>query len=158
MFHFILARKFGLNQNYYKCLTTKHPTSNIAIFTKDQNGRLGYRGNRKDENCNNPSSCQESFKAYQTSGPGDSGGPWSNKVKIDIEVDTSDNDEPSTSAKRRKNTEKRHVIIGIHASGIIKASCGKPLKMTKCVQKTTKLTEDIVAWIKSMDKMNFKSN
>ena len=148
-----------MNQNYYKCLTTKSPTSNIAIFTKDQNGRLMYQGNRKDKNCNNPSNFQEYFKAYQTSGPGDSGSPWSSKVKIDTNVDKSENDEPSTSSKRRIiEQEKRHVIVGIHSSGIEKASCGEPLEMTKCIQKTTKLTEDIVAWIKSTYTMNFKSN
>lgn len=112
-----------MNKNYYKCLTTKSPASNISIFTKNQNESLMYQGNRKDKNCNNPSNCQEYFKAYQISGPGDSGSPWSYNVKIDTNVDKSENDEPSKISKRRIiEQEKRHVIVGIHSSGIEKAS------------------------------------
>ena len=128
-------------------MTVKHPTSYIAIFTKDQNGKLEYRVNRKDESGNNPSN----FRPYQASGPGDSGSPWSTKIEVDAsDDDESDDDGPSTSKKRRNIPEKRHVIVGIHSRGDNKASCTKPKKMTSCIQKTTKLTEDIVAWIKSM--------
>ena len=136
-----------MNLHYYKCLTVKHPTSYIAIFTKDQNGKLEYRVNRKDESGNNPSN----FRPYQASGPGDSGSPWSTTVDVDAsDDDESDDDGPSTSKKRRKDKDKRHVIVGIHSRGDLKATCKKPKKSTSCIQKTTKLTEDIVAWIKSM--------
>ena len=140
-----------MNLNYYKCLTVKHPTSYIAIFTKDQNGQLKYRGNRKDKSGNNPSNSQKLFFPYQASGPGDSGSPWSTTIDVDVsDDDASDDDGPSTSKKKRKIPEKRHVIVGIHSRGDKKASCTKPKKMTSCIQKTTKLTKDIVAWIKSM--------
>ena len=136
-----------MNLHYYKCLTVKHPTSYIAIFTKDQNGKLEYRVNRKDESGNDPSN----FLPYQASGPGDSGSPWSTTVDVDAsDDDESDDDGPSTSKKRRKDKDKRHVIVGIHSRGDLKATCKKPKKSTSCIQKTTKLTEDIVAWIKSM--------
>ena len=136
-----------MNLYHYKCLTVKHPTSYIAIFTKDQNGKLEYRVNRKDESGNNPSN----FRPYQASGPGDSGSPWSTTVDVDSsDDDESDDDGPSTSKKRRKDKDKRHVIVGIHSRGDLKATCKKPKKSTSCIQKTTKLTEDIVAWIKSM--------
>ena len=140
-----------MNLKYYKCLTVKHPTSYIAIFTKDQNGQLKYQVNRQDKRGNDPSNSQKFFRPYQASAPGDSGSPWSTKVKIETEVDTSDDDEPSNSAKRRKvEQDKRHVIVGIHSRSFDKASCTKPRKLTSCIPKTTKLTEDIVAWIKSM--------
>ena len=135
-----------MNLNYYKCLTVKHPTSYIAIFTKDRKGKLKYRVNRKDKSRNNPSN----FLPYQASGPGDSGCPWSTTIDVDAsDDDASDDDGPRTSKKKRKDKDKRHVIVGIHSRGDSKATCTKPMKMTSCIQEATKLTEDIVAWIKS---------
>ena len=140
-----------MNLNYYKCLTQKHPTSFIAIFTKDKNGQLKYRVNRLDKSGNNPSNSQQFFRPYQAAGPGDSGSPWSTKIDDDVSNDdASDDDGPSTSKKKRKVQKKRHVIVGIHSRSIKKATCKKPTKMTKCINYMTKLTEDIVAWIKSM--------
>ena len=129
-------------------MTAKHPTSNIAIFTINQNGRLAYYGDRQEKTIEKSEYKIAFFKAYQTSGSGDSGCPWS--TTIDVDTIEEDYDAPSTSKKRQKIQEKRYVQIGIQSTSIVRASCEKFVKPFSCLQKTTKLTEDKVEWIKRM--------
>ena len=131
-FYITLDKFHGLNRKYYKCLTAKHPTSNVAIFIKHTNGSLTFEGVKQDKLGKTPSNSPDLFKAYQTSGPGDSGSPWSTKINLyDDEM---------------KRHENRH---GIHTSGR-QHSCKGLKKMSKCLQTTTKVTEEIVEWIKKL--------
>ena len=117
-------------------MTAKHPTSNVAIFIKQKNGSLTFEGVKQDKRGKTPLNSPDSFKVYQTSGSGDSGSPWSTKINLyDDEI---------------SKHENRHIIIGIHTSGWPHYSCMAPMKMSKCLQTTTKVTEEIVAWIKKL--------
>ena len=107
----------------------------MAIFIKYPNGSLSFEAVRQDEKGKTPTNSPDLYEAYQTSGPGDSGSPWSTKINLyDDEM---------------KRHENRHIIVGIHSTGW-KNSCRGPKKMSKCLQTTTKVTEEIVEWIKKL--------
>ena len=107
------------------------PTADTAIFVKTKNGELELRGMEKEEpyvDINNP-------KVYWNIAGGDSGGPVMRRI---------------TDSKGKE----RLVIIAVMVSG--PDNCVIP-PSPKCVFHSCKLTEEVVKWIKEIDKRNYET-
>ena len=123
-------------KNYLKCIVPRTPSATIGIFTKDANGDLEFEGMQKDENYGKHVNLFRYPDVYMAVGKGDSGGPVMRKVKD-------------------KNGGKRHVVIAVMTNGYgIKEIFSPDLTdepvETKCIAQATKLSEDVVRWIKTI--------
>ena len=120
---------------HYKCIVPKIPAANTAIFSKNKNGELQYRGMDHDEPYVNIDNLLSFPEVYRNLGPGDSGGPVMKRI-TDL------------------NGEKRHVIVAVNSisSGIKKNYRYE----TKCISEVSKLTEEIVKWIKEVNRGNYE--
>ena len=137
----IVYTKFGISDpsrsipretwKHYKCMNPRMPTAETAIFVKTKNGELELRGMEKEEpyvDINNP-------EVYWNGAGGDSGGPVMRRIAD-------------------SNGEERLVIVAVMA--ISSKSSIMPLT-TKCISKASKLTEEVVKWIKEIDKRNYET-
>ena len=123
-------------RNYLKCIVPHTPSATIGIFTKDANGDLKFEGMEQDENYGKHANLLRYPDIYMNIGNGDSGGPVMRKVKD-------------------KNGGKRHVVIAVMTNGYgIKEIFNPDLTdepvETKCIAQATKLSEDVVRWIKTI--------
>ena len=134
-------RALGSSRKHYKCLESKFPSSNVAIFAKDRYGNLELKTMKKVKNVNNPSSFRALSKGYNLGGGGDSGGPVSAKVNVP-------NKYPRTATS---DEETRHVLLAIFTNS------GNITTTDKCVNYGTKVSEDIVSWIKKLESMKLNS-
>ena len=129
----------GLARKHYRCLEPILPTSKVVVFEKDKYDNLELKTIEKVINVKNPSSASGDSKVYNQAGEGDSGSAVSAKVDVP-------NNFPKTVTSI---DEKRHVILAIISSGggIEKAFAGK----NKCNNVATKVSEDVVSWIKKIE-------
>ena len=136
---------YGSSRKHYKCLESKFPSSNVAIFAKDRYGNLELKTMKKVKNVNFPSSFWMGdwalSKGYNLVASGDSGGPVSAKVNVP-------NEYPRTSTSVE---ETRHVLLAIFTNS------GNITTTDKCVNYGTKVSEDIVSWIKKLESMKLNS-
>ena len=134
---------YGSSRKHYKCLESKFPSSNVAIFAKDRYGNLELKTMKKVKNVNNPSSFWALSKGYNLAASGDSGGPVSAKVNVP-------NEYPRTSTSVE---ETRHVLLAILTNS------GNMFEENelKCLTTGTKVSEDIVWWIKKLESMELNS-
>ena len=143
-----LVVAYGSSRKHYKCLESKFPSSNVAIFAKDRYGNLELKTMKKVKNVNNPSSFWALSKGYNLAASGDSGGPASAKVNVP-------NEYPRTSTSVE---ETRHVLLAIFTnSGNMFEQNEYPINYTKCLTTGTKVSEDIVRWIKKLESMELNS-
>ena len=145
-----LVVAYGSSRKHYKCLESKFPSSNVAIFAKDRYGNLELKTMKKVKNVNNPSSFRPlfSWQSYNLGGSGDSGGPVSAKVNVP-------NKYPRTATS---DEETRHVLLAIFTnSGNMFEQNEFPINYTKCLTTGTKVSEDIVRWIKKLESMELNS-
>ena len=123
-------------RKYLKCIVPHTPSATIGIFTKDANGDLKFEGMEQDENYGKHANLLRYPDIYMNIGNGDSGGPVMREVT-------------------NENGEKRHVVIAVTTN-----SCGiketfnpdltdEPIE-TKCIAQATKLSEEVVRWIKKI--------
>ena len=127
-------------KKYYRCIIPQFPRAKIAIFLKDDNGDLEYKGIMKDRNFIDLSQRRGYGAIYNNIAKGDSGGPVMRKINIE-----SINWEkiPPT-----KYTEKRNVIVGIISTAFVSVT---ERTDTRCIAEVTKVTKDIIEWIKKME-------
>ena len=112
------------------------PKATIGVINKDRNGDLHVRGMKQDESFFKYEDIGlPSLKdiTYRKTGRGDSGGPV---MKTIIE----------------KNGGKRLVQVAVIASGF---GIGIPDIKSKCFDQVTKLTEEVVEWLKELEKGNY---
>ena len=102
---------------------------------KDDNGDLDFKGIMKDKNFIDLSERQSYGTIYNNLAHGDSGGPIMRK--IDIEVNN-------------KKTEKRNVIVAIISIGVLPTIITDKIN-TKCLTEGTKVTQEMIQWIKKLD-------
>ena len=124
------------SRNYLKCIVPHTPSATIGIFTKDANGDLKFEGMEKDENYGKHANLLRYPDIYMNAGHGDSGGPVMREVT-------------------NKNGEKRHVLIAVMTNSLgIKEIFSPDLidepVETKCMAQATKLSEEVVSWIKKI--------
>ena len=117
---------------HYKCMNPRFPTADIGIFVKTKNGELELRGMEQEEpyvDINNLP------KVYWSDATGDSGGPVMRRI---------------TDSKGKE----RLVIVAVIAVGWENSI--KP-QSTKCISEVSKLTDEVVKWIKEIDKRNYET-
>ena len=116
----------------YRCMNPQIPKANTAIFVKTKNGELELRGMEKEEpyvDINN------SRKLYWNVNVGDSGGPVMRTI---------------TDSKGKE----RLVIVAVNAlSPEISIKPYNP----KCSSHVSKLTQEVVKWIKEIDQRNYET-
>ena len=134
-----LERRYGFVREHYKCLEPKFPSSNVAVFVKDEYGNLKLKTIEKVKNIHNPSSFHD--LVYNINGRGDSGGPISAKTKLSNEHSTTSN----------SIEDKRHVMLAIFTNG--RGIAAKNI----CKSTGTKMSEGIVSWIKKLESMDVNS-
>ena len=111
------------------------------MFLKDQNGKLELKAVYKDPHYVDISEMKEFKYIYRNTGSADSGGPIMIKRLIFYKE--------NLAAESIKN---RNIIVGITSisSGISKG------KDSLCINIGTKVSQDVVDWIKKMDNGDFK--
>ena len=117
---------------HYKCMNPRFPTADTAIFVKTKNGELELRGMEQEEPYVDIDNLP---KVYWNAASGDSGGPVMRRIAD-------------------SNGEERLVIVAVMAIG--SKNSIMPLT-TKCISKASKLTEEVVKWIKEIDKRNYET-
>ena len=149
----LLELRPNFAENSYKCIVPRIPKATIALFLRDKNGNLEFKGIEKDENnMNHKKPFHPNF--YQSIEQGDSGGPISLKV-----YDSNLNFESVSNLQTGEFAgEKRHVILAVISAGTgIKSRNdfesviypGVDL-FSKCNSQASKVTEDVVDWIKKL--------
>ena len=123
-------------RKHLKCIVPHTPSATIGIFTKDANGDLEFEGMEQDENYGAHVNLLRYPDVYMAVGAGDSGGPVMREVTDE-------------------NGEKRHVVIAVMTNGYgIKEIFSPDLTdepvETKCIASATKLSEEVVSWIKKI--------
>ena len=111
------------------------------MFLKDKNGKLELKAVYKDPNYVDISQMKKFKYIYNNMGTGDSGAPISIKRLI-------------FNKKNRKAKiikENRSIIVGVYASG---TGISVPSD-TMCVNTATKVSQDVVDWIKKIDSGDF---
>ena len=111
------------------------------MFLKDTNGKLELKAVYKDPNYVDISQMKKFKYIYNNMGTGDSGAPISIKRLI-------------FNKKNRKAKiikENRSIIVGVYASG---TGISVPSD-TMCVNTATKVSQDVVDWIKKIDSGDF---
>ena len=99
---------------------------------KDSNGNFAFKEMVKDEE-------YESAKGYNSGGEGDSGGPvWMKTYR--------------GGKKEMYSEEQRHTVIAVQSNSFGFHKIYAQGRQDKCINQGTKLTEDIIEWIKEMDK------
>ena len=93
---------------------------------------LEFKGMKKDPNDLRVSEYLGSFKAYNAAGPDDAGAPVSRTVS-DL------------------NGDKRHVLIAILSQTNRLNETIQERMNTKCISDASKLTRDVVKWMKDLD-------
>ena len=130
-------------RSYYKCIIPRLPKAEIAVFLRFGDGKLEFQGMVKDESHIDYEKRKGYPNIYNNAAHGDSGGPIMTKV----------ND---------KMGEKRHVLVAVIARGFSIRGLDKrelttePVK-TKCIADGSKVTEEIVNWIKKVDSGDYSS-
>ena len=94
-------------KNHYRCIIPLFPRAKIAIFVKDDNGDLEFKGIKKDQNFIDLSVRLGYGMIYNKLSYGDSGGPIMRKINIDAK-------HPETE---EIINEKRNVIVAIISKG-----------------------------------------
>ena len=118
-------------------MVPKIPAGDTAIFSKNKNGELQFRGMDHDEPYINIDNLPSFPEVYRTLGNGDSGGPVMKRITD-------------------SNREKRRVIVAVNSKGYgIDTRIYSKYK-TKCIAEGSKLTKEIVDWIKEVDKGNYE--
>ena len=118
-------------EEHYKCVVPRFPRATIGVFEKDKNEKLVFKGVKKDPNDVRISDYQGAFKAYNAAGQGDAGAPVSRKI-ID------------------RNGDKRHVLMAVLSkTSRINETIQEKIK-TKCITDASKITDDVVKWIKNL--------
>ena len=121
------------------------PTSSIAIFLKDKKDNLEFKGIVKDENVNDPLSKMDESKVFNSAEHGDSGTPISAKVEL-------------ADPRNNYKEDKRTVIVAIESYGReITSLNGVKVPRKSCSNYGTKVSEEIISWIKRMDSMKINS-
>ena len=110
------------------------------MFLKDKNGKLKFKAVYKDPHYVDISEMKEFKYIYSNTGSADSGGPIMIKRLIFYKE--------NLAAESIKN---RNIIVGITSisSGISKG------KDSLCINIGTKVSQDVVDWIKKMDNGDF---
>ena len=135
----------SLTQKIYKCVIAQLPTSSIAIFLKDKNNNLEFKGVVKDENVNDPLSEMDKSKVFNSVEKGDSGTPISAKVELA---------DPQNNHKE----DKRTVVVALVSYGHeITSWKGVSVPKKYCFNHATKVSKEIVSWIKRMDSVKMNS-
>ena len=129
-------------------MEAEFPKSNTAIFYKDENGKLQLQEVDQDVLTAATSNFERFIKLFQTCGEGDSGSAYSRKVDV--------------PDQHSGIYETRHVQVAIqsHGFGIRLSVNAFDLQTgnTKCTAGfATKLSEDIISWIKRLDSVTSHS-
>ena len=142
------VRPKGIDK-HYRCIVPRFPAATIAIFVRDKRGKIEFKGVEKDDYVN------ENFKDFQNYpyiynnlAYGDSGGPISTKV-----YDSNLNFDSVYNSNTGEFTgEKRHVIVAVTSlgTGIKPLLTNEGPLSTKCISFGSKVTKDVVDWIKEV--------
>ena len=130
-------------RSHYKCIVPRFPKAEIAVFLRFSDGKLEFQGMVKDESNIDHEKREGYQNIYNNVAYGDSGGPIMTEV-ID------------------KMGEKRHVLVAVIARGFGIRGLDKreltlqPVK-TKCIADGSKVTEEIVSWIKKVNSGDYSS-
>ena len=115
-------------KDYYKCIEAIPPTAINAVFLKDEKGDLEFKTMVKDDE-------YYSEQGYNHAGIGDSGSPlWK-------ETYPGETNNPDSG-------EKRQAVIAVLSSGSGLDLVSITDTQDKCPDLATKVTPDIIAWIK----------
>ena len=111
------------------------PTADTAIFSKNKNGELEFRGMQQHEPYIDIDNLPTFPEVYRNAYHGDSGGPVMRKI-------------------RDRSGKERHVLVAViaHGSDITRLKRSN----SKCLTSVCKLTEEVVKWIKKIDKGDFE--
>ena len=130
-------------RSHYKCIVPRFPKAEIAVFLRFSDGKLEFQAMVKDES-NIEYEKREGYpNIYNNVAHGDSGGPIMTKVNDKI-------------------GETRHVLVAVTSRGFDIRGLDKrelttePVK-TKCIADGSKVTEEIVRWIKKVDSGDYSS-
>ena len=93
---------------------------------------LEFKGMKKDSNDLHVSDYLGSFKAYNAAGPGDAGAPVSRTVSD-------------------SKGDRRHVLIAMLSQTSRLNETIQEKVNTKCISDASKITRDVVKWIKDLD-------
>ena len=118
--------------NHYKCVVPRFPRATIGVFWGNELKELEFKGMKKDPNDLRISDYLGSFKAYNAAGPDDAGAPVSRTVS-DL------------------NGDKRHVLIAILSQTNRLNETIQEKMNTKCISDASKLTRDVVKWVKDLE-------
>ena len=121
---------------HHKCMVPQVPRATIGVINRNRNGDLHVRGMLQDESFfkyENIGLPRYKDISYRITGKGDSGGPVM-KTIID------------------KSGVKRLVQVAVISGGSI---IGIPDIESKCFDQVTKLTEEVVEWLKELEKGNY---
>ena len=130
-------------RSYYKCIVPRLPKTEIAVFLRFSDGKLEFQGMVKDKSHIEYEKREGYPNIYNNVAHGDSGGP--------IMTDVSD-----------MMGEKRYVLVAVTSRGFGIRGLDKrelttePVK-TKCIADGSKVTEEIVRWIKKVDSGDYTS-
>ena len=115
-------------EQQYKCIEPTFPRAINAIFLKDGKGDFELKAMLKDDEYKSPG-------GYNLGGFGDSGSPLWNTTY-------------PAGANRPDSGEQRHAVIAVYTLGAGLASVSITGIQDKCADMATKVTSDIIAWIK----------
>ena len=117
-------------KEYYKCIEPVPPTAINAVFLKDEKGDLEFKTMVKDDE-------YYSEQGYNHAGIGDSGSPlWK-------ETYPGGTNNPDSG-------EKRQAVIAVLSSGSGLDLVSITDTQDKCPDLATKVTPDIIAWVKKV--------
>ena len=134
----------GKCQGVYSCIKHRLPKSSVAIFLKDKNGNLEFKALEKVENVNDPLSDNDKLKVFSCTAGGDSGSPVSAKVMVP---------DPENIMKE----EKRRVMVAILNTGQNPTALQDLVPSEICWDYGTKVSEEIISWMKKFDSMQLYS-
>ena len=118
--------------NHYKCVVPRFPRATIGVFAENELEELEFKGMKKDQNDLRVPDYLGSFKAYNAAGPGDAGAPVLRTVS-DL------------------NGDRRHVLIAVLSQTSRLNETIQEKMNTKCISDASKITSDVVKWIKDLD-------
>ena len=119
-------------RHHHKCMVPHVPRATIAVFNRDCNGDIHLRGMKQDDyvfKYDNTGLPEYKDISYRLTGKGDSGGPVMKTM-----------------------TTKRLVQVAVISGGW---TLGIPEIESKCFKQVTKVTEEVVEWIKELEKGNY---
>ena len=119
-------------ENHYKCVVPRFPRATIGVFAENELEELEFKGMKKDPNDLRVSDYLGSFKVFNAAGPGDAGAPVSRTVS-DL------------------NGDRRHVLIAVLSQMSRLNETIQEKMNTKCISDASKITRDVVKWIKDLD-------